>query len=167
MASPGLRDQDRLDTASNFGVWKARLSLLLEENGIKDYVTSVVAVHTDATQLATYKKDDAKARRIILDGVKDHIVPHIVELDTAKKMWDDILSLYQNATTNRKMILREKLKNTRMNQGEDVTSYLTRLRLVKDELAAIGDSPSDDELVQIALNGFTKQWGVFVQVVSG
>ena len=48
-----MRDQDRLDGASNFGIWKARLSLLLEENGIKDYVTSVVAVPTDVTQLAT------------------------------------------------------------------------------------------------------------------
>ena len=38
------------------------------------------------------------------------------------------------------MILREKLMNTLMNQGEDVTSYLIRLRLVKDELATIGDS---------------------------
>ena len=51
-------------------------------------------------------------RRIILDGAKDHIVPHISKLDIAKKMWDVILNLYQNATTNRKMIFREKLKNT-------------------------------------------------------
>ena len=54
-----------------------------------------------------------------------------------------------------------------MNEGEDVTSYLTKLRLVKDELAVVGDSPSDDKLVRIALNGFTKQWSVFVQVFSG
>ncbi|KAH9291810.1 hypothetical protein KI387_043003, partial [Taxus chinensis] len=60
-----------------------------------------------------------------------------------------------------------KVEEYRMNKGEDVTSYLTRLRLVKDELAVVGDSPSDDELVRIALNGFTKQWDVFVQVVSG
>ncbi|KAH9326462.1 hypothetical protein KI387_006640, partial [Taxus chinensis] len=88
-------------------------------------------------------------------------------LDTAKTMWDAIMNLYQNATTNRKLILREKLRNTRMNKGEDVTSYLTRLRLVKDELTAVGDKPSDDELVRIALNGFTKQWDVFVQVING
>ena len=43
-----------------------------------------------------------------------------------------------------------------MNQGEDVTSYLTRLKLVKDELATVGDSPSEDELVRIALNGYSK-----------
>ena len=101
-----------MDDASNFGVWEANISLLLEENGIKDYVTSVVAIPTNGTQLATYKKDDVKVRRIILDGVKDHIVPHILELDTTKKIWAAILNLYQNVTTNRKMILREKLKNT-------------------------------------------------------
>ena len=54
-----------------------------------------------------------------------------------------------------------------MNQGEDITSYLTRLRLVKDELVVVNDSPSDDKLARIALNGFTKQQSVFVQVVSG
>ena len=139
---------------------------MLEENGIKDYATIGVAIPTDATQLATYKKEDAKARRIILDGVKDHIVPHISELDTTK-MWDAIPNLYQNATTNRKMILREKLKNTQMNHGEDIISYLTRLRLFKDELVAIGDSPNDNDLVRIVLNGFSKQWSVFVQVISG
>ena len=112
MASAGLRDQDRLDGVSNFGVWKARLSLLVKENGIKDYVTNVVVVPTNVTQLAAYKKDDAKVRRIILDSFNDHIVPHILELDTMKKMWDAIFNLYQNATTNTKMILREKLKNT-------------------------------------------------------
>ena len=126
---------------------------MLEENGIKNYATIGLAIPTDATQLATYKKE---AGRIILDGVKDHIFSHISELDTTKKMRDAILNLYQKATTNRKMILREKLKNTRMNQGENITSYLSRLRLVKDKLAAIGDSPSDDELVRIALNGFSK-----------
>jgi hypothetical protein len=94
MAIASLRDQDKLDGASNFGVWKAKITLLLEENGIKEYVTTVVAVPSDTTLLAEYKKDDAKARRIILDGVKDHIVPHIAELDTAKKMWDAILNLY-------------------------------------------------------------------------
>ena len=43
-----------------------------------------------------------------------------------------------------------------MNYGEDITSYLTRIRLVKDELAVVGDSLGVDELVRIALNGFSK-----------
>lgn len=34
-----------------------------------------------------------------------------------------------------------------MNKGEDVTSYLTKLRLVKEELVAVGDKLDDYELV--------------------
>ena len=49
MALASFRDQDRLDGASNFSLWKARLSLLLEKNGIKDYATIDLAVPTDAT----------------------------------------------------------------------------------------------------------------------
>ena len=38
----------------------------------------------------------------------------------------------------------------------DVTSYLPKLRLVMDVLAAIKEGPSNIELVRIALNGFRK-----------
>jgi hypothetical protein len=38
-----------------------------------------------------------------------------------------------------------------------VTSYLTRVAQVKDELATVGEVVSDSELVRIALKGFTKE----------
>lgn len=54
-----------------------------------------------------------------------------------------------------------------MRKGESVVSYLTRVRAMRDELAAIGDKPNDDELMSITLNGFSKQWEVFIQVING
>ena len=42
MASARLRDQDRLDGASNYVIWKARISCLLVEHDLKAYVNSVV-----------------------------------------------------------------------------------------------------------------------------
>lgn len=74
-------------------------------------MTNVVVVPIDPTQLLAYKKENAKVRSLILDSVKDHIVLHIIELDTTKKMWDAIINLYQNATTNKKLILKENLRN--------------------------------------------------------
>ena len=32
---------------------------------------------TYATQLVAYKKKIIKAKRLILDGVKDHVIPHV------------------------------------------------------------------------------------------
>ena len=38
---------------------------------------------------------------------------------------------------------------------------------MKDELAVVGEIILDSELVCIALNGFTKEWDVFVKRVVG
>ena len=60
------------------------------------------------------------------------------------------------------MVLREKLRSTKMFRGESVTSYLTRVSQVKDELAAVGEVVDRAKLIQVALNVFSKSWESFV-----
>jgi hypothetical protein len=55
------------------------------------------------------------------------------------------------------MALKDKLHDTKMGKGESVSSYLTRVAQVKDELASVGEVILDSELVRIALKGFTKE----------
>ena len=77
----GLRLEDRLDGAGNFVPWKDRLVLLWEENELWDEVVHntttnpiVVPASTDAQALSSFNKKDIKARRIILDAVKDYVI---------------------------------------------------------------------------------------------
>ena len=65
MATSGLRDQDRLDGASNYVIWKARMSFLLDEHALKTYVDSVVVELVDADLLKKYKVEMAKAKRMM------------------------------------------------------------------------------------------------------
>lgn len=69
MATTGLRDQDRLEVAFNYVIWKARMSFPLDEFGLKTYAENVVAKLTDANQWKEFRKEMAKAKRMILDGV--------------------------------------------------------------------------------------------------
>lgn len=73
MATSGLRDQDRLDGASNHAILKARMPFHLDGHALKVYVDNVVVVPADADPLKKYKDEMAKAKRMILDGVKDHV----------------------------------------------------------------------------------------------
>ena len=111
----GLRVEDRLDGATNFSLWKSRITLILEENELWDIVHSTTAnpvvVLVDVVDKAAFMKRDVKARRIILDVVKDHIIPHISAKTHAFQMWTSLTNLYQSSNENMKMVLREKLKN--------------------------------------------------------
>ena len=43
--------------------------------------------------------------------------------------------------------------------------YLTRLTQIRNELGVVGSKTEDAELVQIALNSFSKPWDTFVKGV--
>jgi hypothetical protein len=160
--------EDRLDCISNCLQWKVRLEAVLKENKIYNYVSSVVVdPATDLVALDLHEVKEGIAQRIILDGVKDHLIPHLAEKKTGKEMWDALKNLFEAKNENRKMGLKAKLHDTKMGKEESVSSYLTRVAEVKDELIAVGEVTTDSELVRIALNGFTKEWEVFVKCVVG
>ena len=76
--------------------------LILEENELWDEVVHItqanliqVLASTNAQAISAFNKKDIKARRIILDAVKDHVIPHISGKDRAFKMWDCFTSLYK------------------------------------------------------------------------
>jgi hypothetical protein len=136
--------------------------LVLEDNGLLEIVEGRVATPADLVQLAAHNKKDGKARRIIVDGDKDHIIPHFSGKKTAKDMWEALVKLYQSDNQSRKMLLREKLRSTKMAKGESVVTYLTKFTQNIDELAVVGEAMDETELVRTTLNGSTKKWEVFV-----
>ena len=83
--------------------------MLLEENNLKDYVEIVILDPNDAQELAVHKKKEVEAKRVLLDSVNDHLIPHISEKKTTKDMYDALVGLYQRGNTTRKLILRHKL----------------------------------------------------------
>ena len=62
------------------------------------------------------------------------------------------------------MNLRNQLKNTRMQKGESIQEYFSRISELKEQLEAIGDTIDEDELIMTALNGLTTPWDAFIQL---
>ena len=106
---------------------------------------------------------DTKGKRVILDVVKDHLIPHIAEKTKAKDMFDALVGLSQSDNINQKMVLKNKLQECRITKSDNVTSYLMRITKIHDQLATVGEKILDEELVNVALNGFTKSWEPFVK----
>ena len=82
MVSVGLRVEDRLDGGGNWTPWRARIVLLLEEYELWEIVETMVVVPTDPVSLAEFKKKNIKVKRIILDSVKEYIIPHVAGRDS-------------------------------------------------------------------------------------
>jgi len=118
MAVNVLRDQHRLDGASNFIVWKSRILSILNRYRIKHFTLKMIAIPIEPAEYEKYEEAMAKVKFTILDGVKDHVVPHISEKEMKNEMWEALKKLYQHTSMERKTLLENQLRSCQMHKGE-------------------------------------------------
>jgi hypothetical protein len=152
---------DKLEGVENFHAWKYRIALILEENDLARFIIEDVPEPTDVADKAKYQKDIVRAKRIITDSIKDHLIPQVASKKTPKEMFHALTRLSEGKNINRKMNIRTQLKSKRMQKGETIQEYFSRISQFKEQLEAIDDTIDEDELIMTTLNGLTRPWYVF------
>jgi hypothetical protein len=90
-------------------------------------VTTVVEEPTNNAGRVTFRKSQAKAKQIIFDSVKESIIPAMTSLMTAKDCMDTLVNLYDKQAPSQKTTLKHKLKYLKMEKGESVASFCSRI----------------------------------------
>ena len=63
------------------------ISLLLEEDELETYISGEVPVAEGDEDKSLHKKNLVKAKKIIANSIKDHLIPHVSSLMTPKYVW--------------------------------------------------------------------------------
>jgi hypothetical protein len=163
--STSIKLVDKLEGVEKFRAWKYRIGLILEENDLARFVKDKVPEPDDAAEKAKHQKDTIRAKRIIADSIKDHLIPYVSSKKTLKEMFDALKKLYEGKKINRKMNVRTQLKNTRMQKGEMIQEYFSRISEFKEQLEAIGYTIDEDKITMMVLNGLTRPWDSFIQTI--
>ena len=103
------------------------------------------------------------AKIIIVDSIKDHLIPQVSYLKTPKSMFYSLTKLFEGKNINRKMTLRNQLKNVKIQNAETIQSYFTRVSQIKEQLEAVDEEVENVEIVMTTLNGLPKTWDSFIQ----
>jgi hypothetical protein len=145
------------------------MEAILEENGLKEFIDKDVP-NPDAVDAANndaWKKKVAKVRRILLEGVQNHIVLNLHGKATPYAMWNTLTDLFQNNNDHRKLVLKDKLRKIKMEKGDSITKYLTKFVQCWDELGSVGITIDDDDFVRFSLLGLPKNWHSYQDSVNG
>ena len=169
MSFNGLRLEYALEGSSNYIAWKDRMEAVLDDNGLKEFIDAEFSKTTssDATVLEAWKKKTTKCRRILLEGVKDHIVSRLHGKASPFLMWKALTDLFQSKSDQRKLALKDKLRNIKMEKGDSIPKYLTKFFQCKDEMGSVGVTVDEEELVILALLGLPKSWHSYEDSVNG
>ena len=165
----GLPLEYALEGSLNYISYKDRMESVLEDNGLKEFIDSDVPkpASSDATGLDAWQKKVAKTRRILFEGLKDHIVSSLHWKATPFAMWKALTDLFQSSSDQRKLALKDKLRKIKMENGDNIPKYLTKFVHCRDELGSVRITVDDDDLVSLALLGLLKSWHSYEDSVSG
>jgi hypothetical protein len=82
--SASVKLVDKIEGVKNFCAWKYRIGLLIKENYLARFVKEEVSEPTDAAEKEKHQKDTIRAKRIIADSIKDHLIPYVSSNKTLK-----------------------------------------------------------------------------------
>lgn len=88
-------------------------------------------------------------------SMEDHLIPHITS-KSSSEMYATLITSYQMLNISQKFLLKKPTTNyTPMSNTNIVASYLINITQIKDRLKAIKMKIENEELVSIALYGFS------------
>ena len=82
------------------------------------YISGEVPVPEGDEAKALHKKNFVKAKRIIADSIKDHLIPQVSSLKTPKEMFDSLTKLFEGKNINL-----NKYRNSMILEEIDLDQY--------------------------------------------
>ena len=95
--------------------------MILEENDLDQFINGEVPKLEGDEAKVSHKRIMANAKRIIVDSIKDHLIPHVYSsFKTLKEVYDSLTNMFEVKNINRKMNLRNQLKNAKIQNYETI-----------------------------------------------
>jgi hypothetical protein len=139
-----MKSENKLDGDSKFKAWKTRIDLILDKNKVLDIVKGKIVKPEfeegkekepqNVASMEKFKDDDINAMSIIVESIKDNLIPYISHLDSSKKMYDALTNLFSVRNIGQVMSLKNELCDMKMNDEDCITSYFVRISQLRDQL---------------------------------
>ena len=103
--------EDKLIGDDKFRAWKYKISLVLEENDLDQYINGEVLEPEGDEAKDTHNNNQDKAKRIIANSINDHLIPHVSSFKTPKEVFDALTKMFEGKNINQNVTLKNQLKS--------------------------------------------------------
>jgi hypothetical protein len=143
----------------NYAYWSDRVKTYLTDLGV-DIWYSIVNGYVIPNNAPTDPNEknlmscNSKARHVILAALAPTISSKVMGCNTAKEVWDKLKSIYEGDPKVKQVKLqrhRAEFENLKMNEKEDIATYLLRVDEVVNAIRGLGEELDESLVVQKVL----------------
>jgi hypothetical protein len=162
-----------LFNGTNFSFWKVRMRTYIMALGADvwdvvetGYVKPVVLANKDDKLEFSF---NAKAMNAILSGLAEEEFVKVMHLETAKEMWDKLISSYEGNEKVKDAKLqtyRVQFEQLKMKEDETVGKYFLRVEELVNAMKALGEKIEEPSLVQKILRSLPDRFNPKVSAIE-
>ncbi|KAG7640275.1 Zinc finger CCHC-type superfamily [Arabidopsis suecica] len=160
----------------SYGFWKIKMITILKTRKLWDVIENGVTSNSspETSPALTRERDDQvmkdmMALQILQSAVSDSIFPRIAPTSSATEAWNALEMEFQGSSQV-KMInlqtLRREYENLKMEEGETINDFTTKLINLSNQLRVHGEEKSDYQVVQKILISVPQQFDSIVGVLK-
>ena len=159
---------------SNWVTYRDRMKYALDTRGWSDHLTSATTsqAYKDAGDVggvkpdARWKADEAVVRQLIVASVTDSVFNRIKGGANAKSVWDELKKIFEGRTRSLLIDLGRKLQNTKCGEDDDVRAHFESLANFREQLAAMGQSISDDQYTNTLMSSLPPSYDANISIIT-
>ena len=155
-----------LADGSNWVTYRDRLMWAIDSRALTEHLTETTTTATYVTVGAVngltpdmrWAIDQAVVKQLIAASVPDSVFNSIKSGRTAKDVWDALKRLFEGRTSLITVDLSRRLSSTHCGEDESVCEHFDKLAGIREQLAAMGKSISNDEFASILMGSLPKSY---------
>jgi hypothetical protein len=117
-------------------------------------------------ELKEWKRGEAIVKQQIAATIPDSLFMKIRDKGTALEIWEALKGDFQNKSRMVAVDLRRRLQQERCAEKGDVRAHFSKLRTMREDLAAMGHTPGDDEFYAIILGSLPYSFEPFISALN-
>ena len=117
-------------------------------------------------ELKEWKRGEAIVKQQIAATIPDSLFMKIRDKGTAVEIWEALKGDFQNKSRMVAVDLRRRLQQERCAEKGDVRGHFSKLRTMREDLAAMGHPPGDDEFYAIILGSLPYSFKPFISALN-
>uniref|UniRef100_A0A2N9EV01 Integrase catalytic domain-containing protein n=1 Tax=Fagus sylvatica TaxID=28930 RepID=A0A2N9EV01_FAGSY len=164
----------KLDS-TNYMIWKLQITAILDAYSVLDHLDGTTisprqvlvneaGIPSVNPAFLIWQKKDKALLTLLYSTLSSPVLAMVVGLTTSQEVWDKLEERF--TCTARANVLTLKLELQSIKKGnETVSSYLQRIKTVRDKLSAVGVHSDDEELLHVILKGLPKEYAPFASAI--
>ena len=103
---------------------------------------------------------------MIIGMTTDAVIPQIQMVETSIEAWATLKGLYETNNKVRILLLQHQLHDLELDEGGSVHDYITKVKVVRDQLAAIGHRVDSSQVALMVFHRLPRSYHGFMTTLT-